>query len=103
MTGNQPMDVLFILIGLLIWWLYYGLECFLNGTMVQGGPYRLGMPFVCWIEELSWNLPFVGWRARLDFTEGDAEWAKELPGPTHFIFSCVLLPLAPWLIFRAVR
>jgi hypothetical protein len=95
------IDVLLLAFGAAFWWLYYGLECFLNGTMNQGGPYRLGMPFVCWLEELEWNLPIVGKLFRLDFTCGDEEWAAKLPGRVHFALTNVLLPLAPWIVYRA--
>lgn len=91
------MEYLMLAIGLFVWWLYYGLECYLNGTL-NGGSL---MPFVCWFEELSWNTPVTGWRARLEFTCGDADWARKLPGLGHFIPVCVLLPLGPWLIWRA--
>ena len=89
------IDALLLIAGLFIWWLYYGLECFVNGA--HGG---VELPFVEWWRELCWNLPFVGQRFRLKQTSGDVEWAAQLPGIFHFGITCVLLPLAPWLVYR---
>lgn len=93
------IDAILLALGVFVWWLYYGLECYLNGTL-NGG---IRMPFACWFEELSWNMPFVGWRARLDFTCNDEDWARRLPGWGHFIPTCIVLPLAPELIWRAFK
>jgi hypothetical protein len=90
------LDIAFLCFGLVAWWLYYGLECFINGATTGG----FWLPLVCWFEELSWNLPFVGQKCRLAHTRGDADWAKQLPGPVHFLLTCVLLPLGPWLVYR---
>jgi hypothetical protein len=85
--------------GLAFWWLYFGLESWLNGAM--GGP---ELPFVEWWRELCWNLPGSwGMHFRMKQTCNDAEWAMRLPGPLHFAITCVLLPLGPWLIFKAIQ
>ena len=93
------MDALHLLFGLSIWWLYFGVECFLNGSM-RGG---LLMPFIEWWNELLWNLPVCGWRFRMRFTGGDQWQAARLPGRWHFLAVNVLMPLSPWLAWRAFK
>ncbi len=82
--------------GVAFWWIYFGVECFLNGEL-RGG---LSMPFFAWFQELGWNLPFVGETARMEFTCGDKARADKLPGRWHFVLTNVLLPLFPWIIYR---
>ena len=91
------LDLVFLLLGIGLWWMYYGVECFINGAM---GDWR--MPFREAWRELLWNVPIYGWHWRLQFTRGDIEWAKDLPGPFHFLFNCVYVPLAPWIGYRIV-
>lgn len=92
------LNIAAIALGVVIWWLYYGVECFLNGAV--GGWW---LPFAEAWRELKWNLPIVGWTYRLADANGDAEWAAMLPGPIHFVFTCVVLPLVPLGIVIAVR
>ncbi|KKT91053.1 MAG: hypothetical protein UW92_C0019G0008 [Candidatus Jorgensenbacteria bacterium GW2011_GWA2_45_13] len=48
--------ILYILIlGLIIWYLFYGLECFINGGTI--GKSRFFFPFECLWNEILWNLP----------------------------------------------
>jgi len=90
--------VMLLCLGLSLWWAYYGVECFINGAF--GGVW---MPFRCWWEEFTWNIPIIGKYYRLKFTQGDKEWAKMLPGPIHFGLVCVVLPLLPLLVYYVVR
>jgi hypothetical protein len=97
------IEFLCLFIGLLIWWFYYGLECFLNGAQSAGPWYGLTMPFTQWLHELSWNLPFVGRIFRVRYAGGYGDTANMLPGRVHFLIVCVLLPLAPWMAYRLLR
>jgi len=96
---SEPGMIIFLLgIGVFFWWLLYGVECFINGT----GRIGVFMPFACWFEELLWNLPFVGKRFRLKFTDGDKEWASKLPGPIHFVLMCIVFPLIPVAVYLLI-
>jgi len=89
-----------LLLGLVVWYFYYGLECFLSGAYSEFSDFT--MPFEQWCLELSWNLPIVGDIFRRKFANGDEEWADKLYSPLHFLITCILLPFGPWLIYKAI-
>lgn len=117
------VDAIAIIIGLVIWYFYYGLECYLNGSTLI---------FLCLWQEITWILPggrkrkgrFVRneiicyeegkelydgsicasnngtWRHKA-VVEGDLyEQCGEdiLPGWKHFLCVHVLIPLMPLII-----
>lgn len=96
----MEVQIALLWFGLVIWYFYYGVECFLNGAYSLVSDFI--MPFEQWCLELSWNIPFVGETFRVKFANGDKEFADELYCPLHFLITCVLLPLGPWLIYKAL-
>lgn len=109
-----------LIIGFILWYFYYGLECFLNGATLGRNQYT--MHFSCLWEELLWVLPGGGERKAQfvrdrigDFPRGSfAGYAYEdirkynrykevgravLPGLGHFILTHMILPLSPLLFY----
>lgn len=117
------VNILVWLIGGILWYLYYGLECSLNGGM---GCWTL--PFKCLWDDIrfkfskkariAWAIGVVGTKAatwggclmgyKHDYRhirEHDLydEFAKAvLPGWIHFILTHILIPAAPYLIKAAI-
>jgi len=84
--------------GILFWYFWYGLECFLNGGTIMRHPWLFHFPLL--YEEITWILP-GGRKRRLDYVHGNVELAKTLPGIPHFIFTHILIPFGPaiaWLL-----
>jgi hypothetical protein len=84
--------------GLLVFWVFYGIECTLNGA--SGG---LDMPFREWVVEAKWNIPFWGRKFRVVYLrkqlrkdEITKEDHKMLPGFLHFLL-VTTLPFVPFL------
>ena len=84
------IHVFAILAGALIWWVYFGLECYANG-----GASRLS----CLWDDIRFNTP-GGWARRIRATNGDEEWAAQLPGLGHLIWTHVWVPLCPMIAVR---
>lgn len=80
--------VIDLMYGLVLWWLWYTMECAVNGSMER----IWSMAFVHMVQDVRCNLPIVGWKYRLELTNGDEKWAKMLPGRWHLLFTHVLLP-----------
>jgi hypothetical protein len=77
----------------IVWWLYYDLECWMNGAT---GRWRVFQ----WLwNDIRFNLP-GGWERRLKTSRGDAEWAAEFPGISHLLGTHVFLPLGVWAAVR---
>lgn len=109
------------IIAFVLWYIYYGLECMLNGA--EGG---LLMPFRCLIKNLTWSIPGGLQRRVVYFKDNllptpslndgkihgsicgtigwDYDWVVEndlyedcvrdtLPGPFHFWFYSILCPI----------
>lgn len=90
------LQIIALSLGLIAWYLLYGLECFLNGA-----PRGSSMPFRCLAQDLSFNLP-GGWGRRMKATKGDAEWASELPGWWHIWTTHICLPFGPLLLAQLI-
>lgn len=116
--------ILSMALGDLLWFLYYGMECSINGAY-NPTESSLRMVWRCWQEERSWILPggrklkgeyikklmgsfengHIGeWRYR-DIREnnlyeevGDAE----LPGLGHYILTHICLPSIPLCIYLLI-
>lgn len=83
-------------IGFVLWYLYFGFECAMNGGTICPVP-SIFMPFYhLWYVFLH-HLPFVGKKFRLEWADGDEEWAQDLYHPIYFFVTCVILPLSPIL------
>lgn len=82
-------------LGFVIWYFYFGLECWINGAASSG--YGNLIPFKCLWDDIKFNSP-GGWKRRLEFTAGDEEWASQIPGIDRFIFNHILIPLLPTLV-----
>ena len=78
--------------GLVVWYFYYGLECFINGGSLGRNPYT--MVFTLWFEELTWLFP-GGWEKKLKLCHGDEALARSLPGFWHFLIVHVVIPFGP--------
>lgn len=102
--------------GILMWWLLYGLECYMNGSTDINR---------CLREEISWVLP-GGRKRKADYIRAlvgrsDHGWIGEfsyesirrdnlyevvgslvLPGFWHFCFMHILIPLIPLLCYMGL-
>lgn len=90
MTQESQMMVVALLFGLSVWYLYYGIECAINGGMLGRRYPRLD----CLREEITWILP-GGYAKKLRHCGGNRTLADTLPGIPHFIGIHVLLPFGP--------
>ncbi len=88
--------ILIFVPSLAFWYVYYGLECYLNGASIGRNQYA--MPFLCLWEETLWILP-GGRRRKLAFARGDADWADELPGPVHYVLTHGLILGGPLAVY----
>jgi hypothetical protein len=122
------MIVVLVLLGLGIWYFYYGIECALNGALANR-PQFLALPLFCFWEELSWVVPggrkrkgqyiqrltkgyngvIVGkrksWKIR-EIVEGNLyeDCGKDvLWGMDHFVLTHVVLPLLPLFIWELIH
>lgn len=84
--------VVALLCGCVVWYFWYGLECWINGGTIARHPWLFHFPLL-W-EEFTWILP-GGWNRKLEYVDGDAELAATLPGVPHFFFTHLLIPFGP--------
>jgi len=81
-----------------VWYLVYGLECFINGGM---GGWEL--PFRCLWDDIRFNSP-GGWQRRLRAVNGDEDWARQFPGIKHVVAMHVLFPVIVYIVaFSLIR
>jgi hypothetical protein len=92
------METIFIfaalVFGFVLWWIYYGLECYINGEI---GCNQYAMRFRLMWEEFLWILP-GGKKRKLEYCNGNEDLADTLPGPLHFICTHILLPFGPAVV-----
>jgi hypothetical protein len=94
--------VLALIIGFVMWYFYFGLECFINGGGIGVNPWI--MPFHHAWGDFKNNIPFGwGWHHRMKFTRGNVDWARMMPGPIHFGLTHVLLPAIPLIVVIVSR
>ena len=65
-----------------LWYLYYGFECALNGGNL--GRHPLLMPFQCFWEEVLWNIP-GGFRRKMEYVRENVigDWDGAVLGRTR--------------------
>jgi hypothetical protein len=63
---NENIALLLLLVGGALWWLLYGLECFLNGG---SGPF---MHLKCLVQDASWLIPYF----RIKFVKEMVEYGN---------------------------
>ena len=96
MTTTAPVG-LFVMGGL-IWWGYFAFE-----TAMNGGKTDIESLFGWAGNDFKNNFGPNTWEHRLSLTRNnDEEWAEMFPGKGHCIFTHVLLPLIPLLIWIIV-
>jgi hypothetical protein len=84
-------------IGVVLWFFYYGFELAINGAFAYLKHSPLVTLIICAWQELTWILP-GGHKRKLEFCRGNVDWANELPGLPHFIFTHIMIPWAPLAI-----
>ncbi len=89
------MIIISLFFGFILWYCYYGVECAINGGTICRNQWFFHFPLL-W-EEFKWILP-GGFNRKLNYTNGDIELAKTLPGIPHFIFTHMFIPLIPFLL-----
>ncbi len=124
MTWLSLLWVLWLIPGFGLWYLSYGLECFMDGATLSRDQFLA--PFQCFWEEVLWVLP-GGRKRKGDYIrrqvsrfEGEGymgSWTYSdirrfnlyeevgsamLPGWIHFVFMHVFLPLTPMVTAMAV-
>lgn len=77
-------------IGFLLWYVYYGLECYLNSFSPNGGLRNMHLPFL-W-NEICYLIP----QLRKDKSK---VYHPSFPGPIHFVFTHIIIPLFPLSVF----
>lgn len=117
-----------LFVGFCLWYLYYGLECWMNGATMSRNQYL--MHFSCLWEEFLWALPFYGAYLKgeyireqiSDFEHGamcsssgswDYSEIREknlykkvgkamLPGTWHFVCTHIVFPLMPLFAYIGI-
>jgi hypothetical protein len=110
------MIIFMLVLGFVFWYLYYGMECYINGGSL--GRNQFSMHFSLLWEEFLWFLP-GGFDRRVDYLleckvinpdvadyseQEIREITKEmLPGRLHFVLTHGVLPLIPLLIYGVIK
>lgn len=128
-VDHGELIFLTLCLSLAAWYLYYGVECIINGMTFRRNPYTV--PFTEAFTELTWVLPgggrrkgnvirdaigwsehgaMCGWRRSWSYKEirdgnlYDECGADMLPGLTHFFLTHICLPFglptAVWFLTR---
>lgn len=91
-----PMMALLLLFGFILWYLYYGLECYSNGGNTQGGT-LMTMHVPLLLQEIRWLIPWMNKDDR------HPSFPRGFWGLVHFVGTHILVPLGPMIIFLCAR
>lgn len=99
------LTILALMLGVVFWVFLYGLEVAINGGTIGYSfwGFIFALPVFAY-EELKWHLPgsymrkFL-WCRKIANDDLDAvRLAASLPGPIHFFFMHILVPLSPTIV-----
>jgi hypothetical protein len=97
------MLIFLIILNLGIWYILYGLECYLNGGSI--GRNQFLMVFQCFYEDLLWVLP-GGISRKIKYCNeafGNLDMVDKLPGIPHFIFMHICIPFFMPVIYLILK
>ncbi len=86
-----------LVMGGLMWWGYFAFE-----TAMNGGKTDIESLFKHAENDFKNNFGHGAWEHRMKLSRGDDEWAQMYPGKVHCIFTHIILPLIPLLIWITV-
>jgi hypothetical protein len=81
--------------GFIMWYLYYGLECFINGGSIGNDGDLRTMLLPCLKQEFRWLMPFGD---KSDIPRG---FPTGIYGLFHFLFTHIFIPLSPTVVYIA--
>lgn len=89
-------------LGFVIWYVYFSFDLFINSGY-WGYPYPTWTaPFYHAFWQFVHLLPIIGPKERLNWADGNQEWADKLFLPYHFLFTHIMLPFLPACIYLLV-